>query len=139
MPFYRCSVPKDSVDYDQRAKVAKAFTDVHCGSTGAPRSFVHVVFDESDSNSETPYYVNGFNRAGRPQALKDQLLADLIGAFRVVTGVPADQISGRITEGPASWTMEGGMVLPEPGEETAEWYEHDKRIEERLGQAAAGG
>ena len=139
MPFYRCVVPKDSVAYEQRSAVARAFTDVHCGSTGAPRSFVHVAFDETDSRQETPYFVDGFNRAGRPQALKDQLLADLIGAFREVTGVSAAQVSGRINEGPASWTMEGGMVLPEPGAETAEWYEHDERTEDRLGQAAAGG
>ncbi len=137
MPFYRCAVPKESVPYEQRAAVAKAFTDVHCGSTGAPRSFVHVVFDEADDRWETPYFVDGANRAGRPEALKTQLLSDLIDAFREVTGVPAEQVSGRITEGPASWTMEGGMVLPEPGEETAEWYEHDERIGQ--GQAAAGG
>jgi len=139
MPFYRCVVPKDSVAYEQRAAVAKAFTDVHCGSTGAPRSFVHVAFDETDSAQEPTYFVDGYNRAGRPQELRDQLLTDLIGAFREVTGVSSDQVSGRINEGPASWTMEGGMVLPEPGEETAEWYEHDERSESGLGQAAAGG
>ncbi len=134
MPFYRCVVPKDSVPYEQRAEVAKAFTDIHCGSTGAPRSFVHVVFDEQDDRFETPYFLDGGNRAGRSEEVKAQLLNDLMSAFRDITGVTSDEFGGRITEGPASWTMEGGMVLPEPGEETAEWYEHDLQ-----GQAAAGG
>ena len=58
---------------------------------------------------------------------REQLLTDLKAAFLRITGVPADQIGGRITEGPASHTMEGGMVLPEPGEEGPEWYEHDSR------------
>ena len=137
MPYYRWAVPKDSVPYEKRAEVALAVTDIHCGGTGAPRSFVHVVFDESDSRRETPYYLDGFNRAGRPEEVKAQLLSDLVASFREITGAPTDQVSGRIHEGPASWTMEGGMVLPEPGEETAEWYEHDERIGQ--GQAAAGG
>lgn len=137
MPYYRWSVPKDSVPYDKRAEVALAVTDIHCGSTGAPRSFVHVVFDEAEEQHDTRYFLDGFNRAGRPDELKAQLLSDLVGSFSEIIGAPADECSGRIHEGPASWTMEGGMVLPEPGEETAEWYEHDERIGQ--GQAAAGG
>ena len=125
MPFYRCLIPQDSVPFEQRQQVARAFTDIHCGMTGAPRSFVHVAFFE-DRGSEfaEPYYIDGGNRAGRPAALKEKLLAELKGAFRDITGVPAEQLGGRITEGPASWTMEAGQVLPEPGEEGPEWYRH---------------
>ena len=125
MPFYRCLVPQDSIPFEQRQQVARAFTDIHCGLTGAPRSFVHVAFFE-DQGSEfaEPYYIDGGNRAGRPAALKEELLADLMGAFRDRTGVPAEQLGGRITEGRASWTMEAGRVLPEPGEEGPEWYRH---------------
>ena len=136
MPFYRCVVPQDSVPYEQREAVAQAFTNIHCGSTGAPRSFVHVVFDEHDDRWDTPYFLDGANRAGRPEELKSQLLSDLMSAFQEITGVPSEEYSGRITEGPAKWSMEGGMVLPEPGAETTEWYEHDQRMQ---GQAAAGG
>ena len=39
MPFYRCIIPKDSLDYGERHKIAKAFTDVHCGISAAPTSF----------------------------------------------------------------------------------------------------
>ena len=123
MPFYRCLVPKDSITFQQRQQVARAFTDIHCGLTGAPRDFVHVVFFEGqDSEFAEPYYIDGGNRAGRPAALKERLLAQLMGAFRDITGVPARQLGGRITEGPASWTMEAGRVLPEPGEEGPEWH-----------------
>ncbi len=132
MPYYRCVVPEGSVAYEQRAAVAKAFTDIHCGNTGAPRNFVHVVFDEGgDSRFDTPYFLDGGNRAGRSEEVKAELLGDLMGAFREITGVASEDFGGRITEGPARWTMEGGMVLPEPGEETEEWYSH--------GQAAAAG
>ena len=126
MPNYRCTIPQGSIDFARRQQIARAFTDIHCGSTGAPRSFVHVSFWETEPGAAaafaTPYYVDGANRAGRPQAVKEQLLADLTAAFASIAGVPPGQVSGRITENPASWTMEGGFVLPEPGQEGPEWY-----------------
>ena len=125
MPIYRFKVPADSVSFEQREKVAMDVTDVHCGSTLAPRHFVHVFFDEqTEGASEYPtrYYLDAINRAGRPQEVKDKLLDNLLNAFVRHTGVSRDQISGRIGETPASWAMEGGQVLPEPGQETAEWY-----------------
>lgn len=123
MPYYRCVVPKDAIPFEQRQRVAEAFTDVHCGMTGAPRNFVHVTFAAGGAGEfAEPYFIDGGNRAGRPPELKERLLGELKRAFREVTGVPADQLGGRITEGPASWSMEGGHVLPEPGEEGPEWY-----------------
>ena len=125
MPIYRFKVPAGSVDLAQREKIAMDVTDVHCGSTLAPRHFVHVFFDEQgDGEPEYPtrFYLDAINRAGRPQEVKDKLLNDLLNAFVRHTDISRDEISGRIGETPASWAMEGGQVLPEPGQETAEWY-----------------
>lgn len=130
MPYYKCIVPEDSVEFEKRQAVAKAFTDIHCGSTGAPRTFVHcefIEYPEGESagyDSDATYYMDGGNRAGRPEEVKQKLLNDLIAAFVEITGISPDDIDGRITEGKASQTMEGGHVLPEPGEEGPEWYEH---------------
>ena len=52
MPYYRCLVPKDSVDYDKRSEIATAITDVHCGISAAPRNFVHVAFIETEEGKE---------------------------------------------------------------------------------------
>ena len=78
MPFYRCLIPPDSLSYEQRREIAVAFTDVHCGISAAPRSFVQVVFLEVSGSGEiadshgsgamrydTPYFIAGGNRAGR--------------------------------------------------------------------------
>ena len=130
MPYYKCIVPEGSVEFEKRQAVAKAFTDIHCGSTGAPRTFVHCEFIEypedgsTGYDSDAPYYMDGGNRAGRPEEVKQKLLSDLIAAFVEITGISPGDIDGRITEGKASQTMEGGHVLPEPGEEGPEWYEH---------------
>lgn len=136
MPFYRCLIPKDSLSYEQRERIATAFTDVHCGLSSAPRSFVQVAFLESagagevsDSHGsgalryDTPYFIAGGNRAGRPPETRQRILEGLIDAFSRIAGVGRDQVSGHISEAPASWTMEAGRILPEPGEETEEWHE----------------
>ena len=126
MPHYRCIIPQDALTFDQRQEIALAFTDIHCVSTGAPRSFVSVTFLETPpgetSEFGTDYYLDGGNRAGRSEEVKRQLLADLTDAFGKIANVPTERIPGRITENPASWTMEGGFVLPEPGQEGPEWY-----------------
>ena len=125
MPFYRCIVPQDSVPFEKRQEVARAFVDIHCGSTGAPRSFVQVAFFEGeDSEFPESYYIDGSNRAGRSEEVRQKLLSDLLSAFSDITGVPEEQIGGRITESPASWSMAHGRVSPEPGQEGAEWHAH---------------
>jgi phenylpyruvate tautomerase PptA (4-oxalocrotonate tautomerase family) len=137
VPFYRCVIPQGSLTYDQRAEIAKAFTDVHCGLSAAPRNFVHVVFLETDGATEiadshgngvmkpeTPFFIAGGNRGGRSPELKGRILAGLLEAFVRIAAVPPEQVTGRISEAPASWIMEAGKILPEPGEEPAEWYEH---------------
>ena len=99
---------------------------------------MHVQFIEQDGNSQisnthgnseitfdTKYYIAGGNRAGRPPEVKDQILAGLIEEFCRISGVSRNDVSGHISEGPASWVMEGGHNLPEPGEEPPEWYQND--------------
>ena len=136
MPFYRCLIPEGSLSFEQRQQIAKAFTDVHCGLSAAPRNFVNVVFLEVSGSSEiadshgqgvltydTPYFIAGGNRAGRPPELKQQILDGLIDNFSRIARVPGDEVSGHISEAPSSWTMEAGQILPEPGEESPEWFE----------------
>ena len=122
MPMYRCSVPKGSVSLEKRREVARAFTEVHSGTTGAPRSFVQVIFSEDETDFAEKYYIDGGNRAGRPESLKLRLLSDIKATFSEITGVPVEKIGGRIMEGRAAWSLHGGIPTPEPGEEGPEWY-----------------
>lgn len=139
MPFYRCLIPPDSLTCEQRRDIAVAFTDVHCGISAAPRNFVQVVFLEVSGGGEiadshgagpvrydTPYFIAGGNRAGRSPDVKRRILDGLLEKFTEIAGVPASEVSGRISEAPASWTMEAGRILPEPGEESAEWHARAK-------------
>ena len=136
MPFYRCLIPPGSLSFDQRQAISAAITDVHCGLTNAPRRFVNVIFLEVDDGSEiadshgngtlsykTPYFVAGGNRAGRAPEMKQQILDELLARISEISGVPRHEVSGHISDAPASWTMEGGKILPDPGAESAEWYD----------------
>ena len=127
MPFYQCTVPAGVLTPEQKQQIAIAFTDVHCGISAVPRNFVQVVFQETapgQSAGRLPYYIAGGNRAGRPSEVRERILDGLIQSVSDIAGVSREQIGGRITETPSSWVMEAGSILPEPGQEPAEWYEH---------------
>ena len=127
MPQYRCNTPAGALSQEQRNEIAKAFTDAHASITGAPRNFVSVLFFETpegaDSGHATPYYIDGSNRAGRPPETKQAIMDRLIQALSRIGGIPRDAIGGTIRDDPASWSMRGGRVLPEPGEEDAEYLQ----------------
>ena len=126
MPLYKCRIPENSIDSDTKSRIAQGFTDVHCGITGAPRHFVHVMFIDAPmgiSQSESKYFIDGINRAGRKAEVKQQILDGLIAKFSEAASVPPAEVAGRISEIPASHFMEDGVILPEPGQEGAEWFE----------------
>ena len=85
MPVYNCIAPVGAVPMEARPKIAKAFTDIHCGSTGAPRSFVHVFFKETaegaDSGFDSEHYIDARNRAGREAEVVLKLKNDLRQAY----------------------------------------------------------
>ena len=46
MPIYQCISPEGLLDESQRKNIARAITRIHCDATGAPRSFVNVLFQD---------------------------------------------------------------------------------------------
>jgi phenylpyruvate tautomerase PptA (4-oxalocrotonate tautomerase family) len=46
MPYYRLLMPEGVLTSSSRSKIAKEVTHIHCEETGAPESFVHVLFQE---------------------------------------------------------------------------------------------
>ena len=121
MPFYRCTTLPDSLDDDRRRRIAQDITRVHCDTTAAPPTFVHVVFAEHDAvPGEAPYAVAGTIRAGRTDEVKAALVAGIRQVTAATLGVDEVLVDVGTTDIPASWAMEGGELLPEPGEE-AEW------------------
>ncbi|PRZ44311.1 phenylpyruvate tautomerase PptA (4-oxalocrotonate tautomerase family) [Antricoccus suffuscus] len=127
MPFYTCYTSEDALSADQRAHIAEAITRIHVGHTGAPRGFVRVLFQESAKGDcytagEVADFgmIRGVIRAGRSAQTKEALLRDLWELLQTVTGLGDHELLVSVQENPASNAMEGGEVLPEPGQE-AQW------------------
>lgn len=123
MPLYRCAVREEATTEAQRARIAKEIVRIHCDVTGAPASFVHAFFAERPA-AELPEgkaaFVMGSIRGGRSDAQKARLVGEMTDVVAEVLGRPADEVGVATVDVPSKWIMEGGELLPEPGEE-AEW------------------
>ncbi len=124
MPLYICSTHKDALNPSAKEKIASAITDIHCSVTGAPASFVHAIFFEDHplfSLGDKKLLVRGTIRRGRSDAQKDEIAEKIKSSLVELGGATEPQVDAVIRETPASWVMEGGEIMPEPGEE-AEWF-----------------
>ncbi len=123
MPLYRCTVAEGLTTLEQRSLIAKEITRIHCETTGALPGFVHAFFAE-DAKRKLPAgkqaVVLGSIRAGRTPEQKQQLVSEMRSAIASILGRAADEVQVATVEVPARWVMEGGDILPEPGEEK-EW------------------
>ena len=123
MPLYTCNAEKGAINDAAKSKIAADITRIHCDVTGAPATFVHAFFLE-----EAPHlplnghsaFLFGTIRGGRTDAQKKQISDAIQGSIHTHTGNPLNEITAMIADTPASWVMEGGDLLPEPGEE-ADW------------------
>lgn len=124
MPLYTVSTRAPLSD-EAKAKIAMMITDVHCGHTGAPRTFVQVVYSENAPlNPGANLHIYASVRAGRTMQTNDFIEEDMVNQMAGLSGIPLTQIEFAIFGVPASWIMEGGVVLPEPGEEEEWLKEH---------------
>jgi 4-oxalocrotonate tautomerase family enzyme len=108
--------------YEQRSRIAKEVTRIHCEVTAGLPGFVHVFFAE-DHEGRLPAgkraFLLGSIRAGRTAEQKRRLLAELTSALAESLGLAPDAVAVVTADVPARWVMEGGELLPEPGDETA--------------------
>jgi len=122
MPLYRCIVPPNVTTYEQRAEIAERVTRIHCDVTGGLPLFVHTFFAEDDAGmlpADKRALMLGSIRAGRTAEQKARLVAELARSLARVLALADDQVSVVTVDVPARWVMEGGDILPEPGDEAA--------------------
>lgn len=118
MPFYHAIVRPGLLSEPARQAFAGDVVDIHCGVTGAPRSFVHVLVSEDDRGKLTngrSAEVAGTIRAGRSAEQKSEIATRVSAALADRAGVDADTVHTTSRNIDASYTMEGGVLLPEPG------------------------
>jgi phenylpyruvate tautomerase PptA (4-oxalocrotonate tautomerase family) len=118
MPVYHCSIPEAKLDDAMRCQIAGDITRIHCEKTGAPPEFAHVLFADATDGAG----VVGSIRAGRSAGLRAEMASALAEAVAKRLGSEPAAVRVHLLEVPAAWIMEGGAVMPEPGEEAA-WLE----------------
>lgn len=124
MPLYMVS-SHTSIPVPKRVELANLIMNVHCGITGAPETFVNVMFMENTPLKDgVVLNIIGNVRKGRSGEMNDLLRQEQMRQISQVMGVPEFQMELSLFEVPANWVMEGGEVLPEPGEEAmCEWLQ----------------
>lgn len=126
MPVYTCTTAQATLSADIKAALAGEITRIHSAVNHVPSTYVNVVFHElaagdvyTDGCPAQPLLVNGWVRTGHPDGETSQLVAEIADAATRVTGIPVERVLVVIQNSPAHFAIEGGRVLPEPGEEAA--------------------
>ena len=140
MPLYICSSDKGAIPGELKGAIAAEVTRVHCDITGAPPTFVHCFFFEKGgpeiallehvfkSSSDKPYLLFGNLRAGRTEETKNRVIEEMCAGVASILGIDRQQIDMATQDIPAKWVMEGGDLLPEPGEEEAWLRAHKLKV-----------
>jgi phenylpyruvate tautomerase PptA (4-oxalocrotonate tautomerase family) len=112
----------------QQGEIARRITTHHSRMTGAPTSFVQVVFRRFEAAGHyiggrpadpRSVWVYGLIRAGRTDDVKNRLLIGIRDHVRAVAGVSEDLIWVYLTELAPTDMVEFGQVLPAAGQEQA--------------------
>lgn len=126
MPLYQVVNQEGSLSDAQRKEIAEGITDIHLNLAGGLRQFVNVVFQEyrpglafNAGGVGAPMVIGGNIRAGREQAVKTGLMEAISALVIRVCNISPRDLTVSIADVKASNAMEGGHLLPEPGEETA--------------------
>jgi phenylpyruvate tautomerase PptA (4-oxalocrotonate tautomerase family) len=126
MPIYTCTTTESTLTADSKTTLAAEIARIHSAINHVPSTYVNVVFHElpadaiyTDGRPAVPVLVSGWVRAGHPDADTTRLATEISAAVTRVTGVLAERVMVVFLSSPAHYAVEGGRVLPEPGEEQA--------------------
>jgi phenylpyruvate tautomerase PptA (4-oxalocrotonate tautomerase family) len=143
MPVYQCYSPKGLLTASAKAKIAEEMTDMYCNVTGAPPSWVKVLFHDlpegecfSAGKLATQSLILGINRYGRDLETRQAMLRTLSQIWTRNSGQPEADLWISVTEIDPTNVMDAGLFIPAPGRER-EWLEENREKLAELGVAAA--
>jgi phenylpyruvate tautomerase PptA (4-oxalocrotonate tautomerase family) len=126
MPVYTCTTTDSTLSSDVKAARATEIGRLHSAINHVPSTYVNVVFNElppdavyTDGRPTAPVLINGWVRAGHPEADTTRLAIEIASAITRISGVPAERVLVVFQSSPAYYAVEAGRVLPEPGQEQA--------------------
>jgi phenylpyruvate tautomerase PptA (4-oxalocrotonate tautomerase family) len=126
MPIYTCTIREDALNIETKTALAREIARVHSSINHVPSTYVNVAFHElaadclyTNGVKSSPVLVSGWVRDGHQEAETTRLAVEIADAVSATAGISADRVLVVIQSSPARLAVEGGRVLPEPGEEQA--------------------
>ena len=126
MPIYSCTTTESTLSTQTKKALAGEIGAIHSAINHVPSTYVNVVFHElpdecvyTDGVSASPVLVSGWIREGHAKSEVTRLATEIAAAVTRIAGVPAERVLVVFESSPASFAVEGGRVLPEPGQEAA--------------------
>jgi len=126
MPIYTCTTTVSTLGGGTKAALATEIAKIHSAINHVPSTYVNVVFHElppdaiyTDRVPASPVLVSGWVREGHPVGETTRLATEIAGAVTRIAGVPTERVLVVMQSSPARFAIEGGRVLPEPGQEAA--------------------
>ena len=125
MPVYTCTTTTSTLTADVKSAVAQRSAESTPRSTTcrAPcqRRFPRAARrrDLHRRRPADPVLVNSWVRSGHPADKTTRLATEIAAAVSRIANVDPDRVMMVIQNSPASGAVEGGRVLPEPGQEQA--------------------
>jgi phenylpyruvate tautomerase PptA (4-oxalocrotonate tautomerase family) len=142
MPVYQCYSPKGLLTKSAKTKIAEEMTSMYCNATGAPESWVKVLFHEipegecfAGGKPATQSLILGLNRHGRDLETRRAMLRQLSQIWKRNTGQSEADLWVSLTEIDHRNLMEAGSFIPAPGHEH-EWFEETRSRLAELGITA---
>ena len=129
MPTYVCSVKPDSLNMEEKTRLAKAIALEHSAVTGAPTCLVHVIIEDDKTTKrfvggkpdEDHVWIVGHIRAGRTREEIGELMLRVMQAVSDVTGIDKHFVWVYINSIASEHMAKYGSVHPAPGLEK-EWF-----------------
>ena len=126
MPVYTCTTTTGMLTADIKSALAQQVGRIHAEINHVHSTYVNVVFHElpaggiyTDGAPANPVLVNGWVRSGHAADETSRLATEIAAAVSRIVNLDTARILVVIQNSPASGAVEGGRVLPEPGQEQA--------------------
>jgi phenylpyruvate tautomerase PptA (4-oxalocrotonate tautomerase family) len=126
MPIYTCTVAESTFSADTKRALAGEIARIHSSMVHVPSTYVNVAFHELDADSlysggvpASPVLVTGWVREGHPANDTTKLATEISTAVAKIFEIEVERVLVVIQPSPASFAVEGGRVLPEPGHESS--------------------
>jgi phenylpyruvate tautomerase PptA (4-oxalocrotonate tautomerase family) len=126
VPVYTCTTNTETLNSQTKNELAAEITRIHAEINHVPTTYINVIFHEvppqnlyADARPAGSLLINGWARQGHPEKDTTRLALEISRATCRIAEVPEDAVLVVIQSSPASAAVEGGRVLPEPGQEKA--------------------